>query len=225
MPAELTMRMYTSTGSSYFEGMYFGNSAALKTALQPLLNATGLSISSSTQTDFLSAFKHYSYTSNTDITTDPSQETFYSKSLMLKGLNASYLRQELRQLLVQYRPNQLSWLVAPLDIHGGNNSAVTNGDHSLSSYAHRDKLFMIQFYDRIYSGSCPSTGFSFLNNWVNVTVALLAASDWGIYINYADSQLDRSTATQEYYESNLARLQTLKATCDPAHLFYYPQSI
>ena len=72
MPAELTMRMSIQSGSTYFEGMYFGNSTDLKAALQPLMSQTGMSLRSSTQTDFLSAFVHYAYTSKTDVTNDSS---------------------------------------------------------------------------------------------------------------------------------------------------------
>ncbi|KAK3677124.1 hypothetical protein LTR78_003329 [Recurvomyces mirabilis] len=75
MPAELTMRMYTSTGSSYFEGMDLGEQHSFEDCSAATFERHGLSISGSTQTDFLSAFKHYSYTSNTDFATDPSLGT------------------------------------------------------------------------------------------------------------------------------------------------------
>jgi hypothetical protein len=46
-----------------------------------------------------------------------------------------------------------------------------------------------------------------------------------MYINYADTTLDRETAQRVYYGSNLRRLQRLKAKYDPTELFYYPLSI
>lgn len=59
MPAELTMRAFASNGQSYFEGMFFGDVAGLKTALKPLQDATGLVLQSATNTTWLSAFSHY----------------------------------------------------------------------------------------------------------------------------------------------------------------------
>jgi hypothetical protein len=112
-----------------------------------------------------------------------------------------------------------------LDMHGGKTSAIANGSHTTSSYAHRDKLFLIQFYDRQYSGAYPPDGYSFLDGWVANTTAPLATSDWGMYINYADSSLSRATAQSVYYRTSLPRLQRIKAAVDPKELFYYPQSI
>jgi hypothetical protein len=120
--------------------------------------------------------------------------------------------------------NTRSWWFQ-LDLHGGSNSAVSQGDHSLSSYAHRDQLFLIQFYDQTFFGDYPSDGFSFLDDWVGNVTEPLSVSDWGMYINYADSNLNRTFAQQAYWRSNVPRLQQIKATWDPHELFYYPQSI
>jgi hypothetical protein len=95
----------------------------------------------------------------------------------------------------------------------------------MSSYAHRDKLYLIQFYDLSFFGAYPSNGFSFLDNWVSNVTAPLAKDDWGMYINYADSRLDQATAGQSYYGKSLTKLQRLKAAFDPENLFYYPQAI
>ena len=102
---------------------------------------------------------------------------------------------------------------------------MTNGDYSMSLYAHRDKLFLIQFYDQTFFGDYPSNGFSFLDNFVANVTAPLPSSDWGMYINYADTSINRTTAEQMYWGSSLPRLQTIKAAFDPTELFYYPQSI
>jgi len=143
---------------------------------------------------------------------------------MLKGLNGTSLRNFVDYWYTTGPKNSRNWWF-PLDLHGGANSAVTNGDFSASSYAHRDKLYLIQFYDRAFFGSYPSNGFDFLDNWVANVTAPLPTDDWGMYINYADSRLNQSTAGQAYYGRNLARLQSLKAVYDPAAVFYYPQSI
>ncbi|GAB1731966.1 hypothetical protein NU195Hw_g4501t1 [Hortaea werneckii] len=225
MPADLTMRMFGNARSSNLEGMFFGNVAGLKTALNPLLTSAGLTLSSATNTTWLDAFKHYAYTSATDPTYPYSaQENFYDKSLTLKGLNGTAAKAFSDYWFNQGPKNTRNWWFQ-LDLHGGSNSAVTNGDHSMSSYAHRDKLYLIQFYDRSFFGAYPSNGFSFLDNWVSNTTASMARSDWGMYINYADSRLDRTFAQDAYWGQNVPRLQAIKAAVDPNELFYYPQSI
>jgi hypothetical protein len=116
------------------------------------------------------------------------------------------------------------WYVQ-IDAHGGKNGAVSNISTSATSYAHRNFLFLYQFYEAAFFGSFPSSGFSYLQNFVGNVTATMKASDWGQYINYADSQLNQTTAQQRYWGDNLPRLQSLKALYDPQELFYYPQSV
>jgi hypothetical protein len=143
---------------------------------------------------------------------------------MLKGLNGTSAQNFVNYFFGPGKTNTRGWWLQ-LDLHGGANSAVTNGDHSLSSYAHRDKLYLIQFYDQVYSGSYPSNGFPFLDGFVGNVTAPLPASDWGMYINYADSRLTKAQAQQYYYGASLPRLQTVKKSYDPNELFYSPESI
>ena len=113
-----------------------------------------------------------------------------------------------------------------LDVHGGPNSAVsTKYNTGATSYAHRDKLYLIQFYDAAVGGQYPDDAFELLDNWVSNTTESLAPSDWGMYINYADERMDRGTAQEVYWRNNLRRLQEIKARVDPHDLFYSPISI
>jgi hypothetical protein len=113
-----------------------------------------------------------------------------------------------------------------LDVVGGATSQVAAVSNSETAYAHRDKLFLMQFYDRYNNDQTyPASSFSFLDGWVATTTSSLPASDWGAYANYADANLDRKTAQRLYYGENLGKLQKLKAKYDPKELFYYPQSV
>lgn len=143
---------------------------------------------------------------------------------MLKGLNGTSAKNFIDYWYKVGPTNSRAWWFQ-LDLHGGAYSGVTNGDHSASSYAHRDKLYLIQFYDRAFFGSYPSNGYSFLDNFVGNVTEPLPAADWGMYINYADSRLDQTTAGQMYYGKSLDRLQRLKAAYDPNELFSNPQSV
>lgn len=143
---------------------------------------------------------------------------------MLKGLNGTSAKNFVDYWLNTGPKNSRSWWFQ-LDLHGGAYSGVTNGDHSASSYAHRDKLYLIQFYDSVFFGSYPSNGYTFLDNFVSNVTATLPPSDWGMYINYADSRLDQATAVQMYYGKSQERLQRLKAAYDPNELFSNPHSV
>lgn len=110
-----------------------------------------------------------------------------------------------------------------MDFQGGKNSAVWKADPDLTSYAHRDKLYILQFY--ISTTDTPKAGFDFVNGWASATTSSLKSSDWGMYFNYPDTQLSRKKAQEMYWGQNLARLQKLKAELDPNELFYYPVSI
>ena len=114
-----------------------------------------------------------------------------------------------------------------IDAHGGPSSAITKVPAGETSYAHRNALLKYEFYDRT-SETYPADGFDFLNGWVATiteTMKNTTYSPFGMYINYADPRLNRTTAGQTYYGKSLPRLQNLKAVYDPAELFYYPQSV
>ncbi|KAK5703579.1 hypothetical protein LTR17_021993 [Elasticomyces elasticus] len=224
MPAELTMRMFSSARSSQLEGMFFGNVSGLKTALNPLLEETGLKIDRAKDTTWMDAFTHYANAPTDPTSPYSSQQTFYAKSLMLKSLNGTSAENFADYWYKEAPSNDRAWWFQ-LDLHGGKYSAVTNGNHSTSSYAHRDKLYLIQFYDQSFFGDYPSDGFDFLDDWVSQTTASLPKSDWGMYINYADSRLNQTYAQDAYWGENVPRLQSIKAAVDPEEVFFFPQSI
>lgn len=143
---------------------------------------------------------------------------------MLKGLNGTSAKNFVDYWYNIGPTNKRGWWFQ-LDLHGGAYSGATNGDFSASSYAHRDKLYLIQFYDQVFFGNYPLDGYSFLDNFVSNVTAPLSSSDYGMYINYADSRLNQTTAGQMYYGQNLAGLQRVKAAYDPAELFSTPQSV
>lgn len=116
-----------------------------------------------------------------------------------------------------------SWWIQ-IDFHGGAHSAVTSVPANAASYAHRDKLLLFQFYDSAY-GTFPAGGQSFLKGFVSNVTSTMQTTDWGMYINYADSELDQATAQNVYWRDQLPRLKKLKGLVDSSELFYSPQSI
>jgi len=136
MPANLTMRMYGGSYQHYFEGLFYGDVAGLKAALKPLQDKIpGLAIQSAVNTTWLKGFEHYA-NANTDPTTpysmvsisdddgvehtltfQPQQETFYAKSLTLKGLNGTSARNFVDYWYNTAPKNTRSWWFQ-LDLHG-----------------------------------------------------------------------------------------------------------
>ncbi|KAK7742335.1 hypothetical protein SLS53_004480 [Cytospora paraplurivora] len=225
MPAKLNIRLVMQNGGGQaLEGAYYGNVEDLSNILAPLLQKVGGTLNARPGT-WLEGLKAYAeHNSLTPNTTDRSN--FYATSLTLKDLSGDALTNFVRY----WQNNALKftrggWFVQ-LDLHGGQNSAISAVPNSATAYAHRDKAFLIQFYHYEDNNKpYPPEGIKLLEEWIDNTTATLQEGDWGMYINYVDSQLDRATAEKRYYGENLDRLKLLKKRYDPTELFYYPQSI
>jgi FAD/FMN-containing dehydrogenase len=59
MPAELNMRIFATSSLTQLEGLFYGDVAGLRTALNPLLNQTGGAIQMAQTTGWLDALSHY----------------------------------------------------------------------------------------------------------------------------------------------------------------------
>jgi hypothetical protein len=146
--------------------------------------------------------------------------------LALKGLNGTAAQNFVNYYFDTANKVTDRFWFFQLDMHGGKNSQVSKVGQDATAYAHRDKLYLIQFYDRYENNQTyPSSSFGFLDGWVDTTTKSLPRSDWGAYANYADARLSRAVAEDLYYGSHLPQLQKLKAKYDPKELFYYTQGV
>ncbi|KIH91154.1 chitooligosaccharide oxidase [Sporothrix brasiliensis 5110] len=225
MPAELNFRIFGSSYQTQIQGLYHGGQAALQTAMQPLLGKLGASLSQVQQTDWVGGFAAYDNGDTVDASHPYNQhENFFSKSMATTALPARALQAVCGYWMNQARSNTRSWYII-IDMMGGKNAFIPSVASNATSFAHRDKLFLYELYDRAIFGSFPSNGFSFLNGWADSFTQNLAANQWGMYINYADPTMNRTYANQVYYGSSLPRLQQIKAAVDPTQVFDYPQAI
>ncbi|RYP72170.1 hypothetical protein DL771_004404 [Monosporascus sp. 5C6A] len=224
MPAELNMRVVGTARTTQIEGSYHGDEAGLRAAIEPFLKKMGGRLVRATTGNWIKSLEHYANAKLDQTTPSRQTESYYAKSLELTGLNGTAAQNFVDYWFGVAKGVDRIWYFQ-LDMHGGQHSGVSQRNMETTSYAHRDKLFLIQFYDRDLSDNYPDDGFSFLDGWVSTTTNSLEPSDWGMYINYADASLNRTTAQHVYWGKNLARLQTLKAKFDPEELFYYPLSI
>lgn len=213
-----------NSGDHGLDGVYYGNTTELDKIVSPLLEKVGGILITEPGT-WIQGLEYYAERNCLTPSTDE-HGNFFATSLTLKDLRddslASFVRYWHNIAISQHDGD---WFVQ-LDVHGGTNSAISAVPNSATAYAHRDKLFLIQFYHSAGNDSpYPSGGVGLMRNWVQAITAKLHNDDYGMYINYSDSQVNRSTAQRLYWGKNLERLRLLKDRFDPTELFYYPQSI
>lgn len=112
------------------------------------------------------------------------------------------------------------------DLHGGPTSAIAAIPKEETSYAHRDFLYLINWYDRVDNeDEYPEDGYSLVTGWVQNITAGMAEGEYGMYYNYPDTTLDKETAQKMYWGWALPRLRQIKQEVDPDDVFYNPQSV
>jgi hypothetical protein len=225
MPAELNMRVALSSFSTSFEGVYYGNTTQFRTAVQPLLNATNGTVGTARTVGWIQGLENYAYGLALNQTTPYNQhETFYASSLTTGALTDAQIRSFANAVYNSTAsPGFRNWWMQ-IDLHGGANSAVSKVARDATSYAHRDRLLLFQLYDRVF-GTYPANGFGLIQSFGQSISNLTTEGNWGMYINYADTQLSSTRAQQLYWGANLDRLRRIKRQYDPTQLFYNPQSI
>ncbi|KAI0532584.1 FAD binding domain-containing protein [Xylaria digitata] len=224
MPAELNMRIVGTQRMTQLEGIFYGDKAGLQAALAPLLNKTGGSLIATGTTDWPGSLQHFATMSLNQTHPHNEQETFYGKSLELKGFSGTAAQDFVDYWFDTARNVSGAWYFQ-LDIQGGKNSGVWNADHAVSSYAHRDKLYILQFFFRSTAKTVSPEAVKLVDEWTSATIKSLPAADLGMYINYPDLSLNRTAAHQMYWGKSMPKLQQLKTQLDPKELFYYPISI
>ena len=116
--------------------------------------------------------------------TDSQQEKFFSKSLVTSELPNKAMSAACNYWFSTAKSISRDWFII-VDMYGGKNAYIPNVKDSMA-YAHRDKLFLYEFYDRVPNGGqYPSNGLSFLNGWTDAFTNNLTPSQWAFYINYA----------------------------------------
>ncbi|KAI0205330.1 FAD binding domain-containing protein [Astrocystis sublimbata] len=224
MPAELNMRVMGTQRMTQLEGIYHGNKTQLQDALAPLLEKTGGSILATGTTDWPGSLSHFATMSLNQTWPHNEQETFYGKSLELKGLSGASA-QEFVDYWFDHAKNVSGAWYFQLDLQGGKTSAVWNADHNLSSYAHRDKLYILQFFFRSTGKTVTEEARKLVDEWTAATIKSIPRSELGMYINYPDLSLDRTEAHEMYWGKSMPKLNQLKTEVDPDELFYYPIGI
>ena len=111
-----------------------------------------------------------------------------------------------------------------VDLHGGVTSALSRIGNEDTAYPHREKLFLFQFFDTALI-KYPRSGFKLVQGFRKSITDELEDGDWGMYANYADTEVSSFTAQRLYWGNNLQKLQKIKRQLDPEEVFANPQSI
>lgn len=242
MSPELNMRLMASANGSSLDGVFYSDRAGLDDALGPLLEKVNASIATAGTAGWIGGLEHFSETPTGLTVPEPydivsiistssrrgadalQHQVFYAKSLTLTGLNGSSVENFVDYWFnVAFNVDRIWWF--QLDLHGGAHAGVWEADNGVTSYPHRDKLYIIQFYDRVIDEPYPANGFQFLDGWVDTTTQPLEWGDWGMYVNYVDARLGRREAEELYWGKYVPRLRETKAQVDPGELFFNPISI
>ncbi|KAF5981695.1 6-hydroxy-D-nicotine oxidase [Fusarium bulbicola] len=227
MPAEITMQMAISKNGYSVDGTYVGTEAELKKALQPLLTKFNVQVSATT-VDWIELVTHFA---GANVNVNPTSasydahDNFYASSLQAPELTLAQFKSFVDYISTTGQSSSHSWWLQ-MDISGGKYSAISKHKPTDTAYVHRDALLLFQFYDSVAQNQkYPSDGFNLIKGLRQSISNTLKAGTWGMYVNYPDSQLKGDRATEMYWGSNLAKLESIKAKYDPKNIFRNPQSI
>ncbi|KAJ6474700.1 hypothetical protein C8R47DRAFT_986679 [Mycena vitilis] len=145
---------------------------------------------------------------------------FYSKSLTFKAttLIPGNGIQDLFNYFDNADKGTLIWF-AIFDVEGG---AVNDIAQNATAYAHRDAQFYMQTY-AVGVGSLSDASTAFVTNMSSIVTNSMPGVQFGAYAGYVDPKL--TDGPQEYWGTNLPRLEAIKGEVDPGDVFHNPQSV
>ncbi|KAK2592792.1 hypothetical protein QQS21_009496 [Conoideocrella luteorostrata] len=226
-PKELNMELYMETTFQSIDGAYFGDEKTLRSVIKPLLD--GLE-GASFNTSSMSWMDALSYFANGEelISPSPYKEnvTAYASSLMTPALSEQQVKSLMSTLFGNINdPNARHSWSALFQLYGGNNSAVAAVKSSDTSFPHRDKLLLYQFFDLANETTYSQQGFGMMKGFRESVTNSMKDTEWGMYANYLDTEQNGETAQKLYWGGNLQRLQGIKKQLDPKNVFWNPQGI
>ena len=227
-PPELNMRLFVP---SQLTGVYYGNRTEFDRIINPLLtqlnvSTTGWGAGSVSSNSWLNTLTSFSNGPLAQAEVYDTHENFYAKSLMPEYLSPAAMLALANYYYTTARRISRSWYLL-IDMHGGAGSAISSIAADATAYSHRNTTFKMQFYDRLFSNSDTYNPewFSFLNGWVQAIEDASPGTQFGMYINYADTNLTKDEAHSHYWGPHYDRLAGIKGRYDPGKVFEGPQLV
>lgn len=199
-------------------GTFFGTlNEYTALGFEKALNATG---TVNTAKDWLGTVAHWAETEALAAVSGLAAP-FYSKSLNFRPdtLIPENTITALFDYLDKADKGTLIWVVI-FDLEGG---AINDTPMEASAYGHRDTLFYIQTYG-IGIITLTDTTRNFLTGINNLIKQQMPNVTFGAYAGYVDPALG-ADAQNQYFGTNLPKLESIKAVVDPTEVFWNPQSI
>ncbi|HWE32206.1 MAG TPA: FAD-binding oxidoreductase [Solirubrobacteraceae bacterium] len=214
---KLTSILHVNSGPSItMDGQYFGPAAALPSLLAPVLSVPGARITGSGNLSYLQLMLLWAGCAHDSVAQCHTAGTWPGGSLPRMSFTAKsdYVSAPLpaagRAAMVAAAESSVGSGALLCDCYGG---AINRVAPSATAFVHRDDRFCIQYY-----GNGPGRA------WVNQAWNRMRPYVSGMaYQNYIDSA--QPHWQQAYYGANYARLQSIRKTVDPHHLFNFPQAI
>jgi hypothetical protein len=225
-PAELNMRLFVP---NQLTGVYYGNRSSFDSVMNPLLAALNVTntrnaVSTKSWINTLTSFSNgplpqpeiYDY-----------HENFYAKSLMPEYLSPAAMTALAEYYFTTARNLRGRTWYLLIDLHGGSSSFISSIPDADTAYSHRKAVFKMQFNDRIFPDSAvyKPEMMGFLNGWVKAIEDASQGVQFGMYINYADTNLTKGEAHGRYWGSHYDRLVSIKGKWDPKRVFEGPQLV
>ncbi|KAJ7272726.1 hypothetical protein B0H12DRAFT_1228723 [Mycena haematopus] len=200
-------------------GTYFGTRDEYNTLNFEGRLSQNAAVSVSVLDDWLGIVGNWAETEALQIVGDISGP-FYSKSLTFKATTLIPMTgiQDLFNYFDNADKGTLIWF-AIFDVEGG---AVNDVPQNATAYAHRDAQFYMQTY-AVGIGSLSNETTAFVTNMSDIVTNSMPGVQFGAYAGYVDPKL--TDGPQEYWGTNLPRLESIKAAIDPGDLFHNPQSV
>jgi len=139
---------------------------------------------------------------------------FFAKSLITSQPSSnSSIKSWITYLATQGASTDTNWF-AQVDLYGGKISRVAS---NATAFANRNAFLVYQLYASSSTGTppYPSDGITFVNNMLNA----LEPNPREAYPNYIDPSLTTAQWQKLYFGSNVARLESIKASVDPGDVF------
>jgi FAD/FMN-containing dehydrogenase len=201
-------------------GQYFGSEAALRSLLQPLVNAATPQTMTIRTRSFINAALDWANCSDVARchigvpSAEVGRSDFLAKSdYVATALPAAGIQVMIQKIAQRQNDPALGGGSILMDAYGG---AINRVPKDATAFVHRDQLFSIQ-----YVAGASTTADA---DWLREFRAAMAPYVSGqAYQNYIDPELEHPNIA--YYATNLTRLRTVKARYDQRNVFRFPRSV
>jgi len=198
------------------EANYYGTLSEAQNVLAPLVASLGHGATLQTQAlGWIQGLEAFAGGDGTLSTSAPDvHDTFFAKSLITSQPSSnSSIKSWITYLATQGASTDTNWF-AQVDLYGGKISRVAS---NATAFANRNAFLVYQLYASSSTGTppYPSDGITFVNNMLNA----LEPNPREAYPNYIDPSLTTAQWQKLYFGSNVARLESIKASVDPRDVF------